>query len=165
MHGLKQRWSASHTVDGRNPEAVDMVNIPQFAGFCTSQVVQDCIHQPYQLVRRFSFTHQLLPIEIRTNLMVRQIQAGRNAPSTVACIWRETTTLKKQWHSWKNKLTWKIDGFKTSNRLCVFSSRFRKIPGILFVEALIDWCWQVEQGGTACHLKYVNLWTLSLCIV
>ena len=28
-----------HTVAGRNPAPVDMVNIPLFAGFCTSQVV------------------------------------------------------------------------------------------------------------------------------
>ena len=27
------------TVDGRNPAPVDMVNIPLFTGFCTSQVV------------------------------------------------------------------------------------------------------------------------------
>ena len=34
------------TVDGRNPAPVDMVNIPLFAGFHTSQVVQDFFHQP-----------------------------------------------------------------------------------------------------------------------
>ena len=34
------------TVDGRNPAPVDMVNIPLFIGFHTSQVVQDFVHQP-----------------------------------------------------------------------------------------------------------------------
>jgi len=33
------------TVDGRNPAPVDMVNIPFFTGFYTSQVVQDFFHQ------------------------------------------------------------------------------------------------------------------------
>ena len=37
-------------VDGRNPAPVDMVNIPLFIGFYTSQVVQDFFHQ--QLVFR-----------------------------------------------------------------------------------------------------------------
>ena len=35
------------TVDGRNPASVDMVNIPLFTGFYTSQVVQDFVHQQY----------------------------------------------------------------------------------------------------------------------
>ena len=39
-----------HIVDGRNPAPVDMVNIPLFIGFYTSQVVQDFFHQ--QLVFR-----------------------------------------------------------------------------------------------------------------
>ena len=34
-----------NTVDGRNPAPVDMVNIPLFARFYTSQVVQDFFHQ------------------------------------------------------------------------------------------------------------------------
>ena len=34
-----------HTVDGRNPAPVDMVNILLFAGIFTSQVVQDFFHQ------------------------------------------------------------------------------------------------------------------------
>ena len=34
-------------VDGRNPAPVDMVNIPLFSGFYTSQVVQDFFHQQY----------------------------------------------------------------------------------------------------------------------
>jgi len=33
------------TVDGRNPAPVDVVNIPLFTGFLTSQVVQDSFHQ------------------------------------------------------------------------------------------------------------------------
>ena len=39
----------SDTVDGQNPAPVDMVNIPLFAGFHTSQVVQDFVHQPYEV--------------------------------------------------------------------------------------------------------------------
>ena len=35
------------TVDRRNPAPVDMVNIPLFVGFYTSQVVQDFFHQQY----------------------------------------------------------------------------------------------------------------------
>ena len=35
------------TVDGRNLAPVDMVNIPLFTGFYTSQVVQDFSHQQY----------------------------------------------------------------------------------------------------------------------
>ena len=35
------------TLDGRNPAPVDMVNIPLFTGFYTSQVVQDFFHQQY----------------------------------------------------------------------------------------------------------------------
>ena len=37
--------SLCHTVDGRNPAPVDMVNIPLFIGFHTSQVVQEFSHQ------------------------------------------------------------------------------------------------------------------------
>ena len=33
------------TVDARNTAPVDMVNIPVFTGFYTSQVVQDFLHQ------------------------------------------------------------------------------------------------------------------------
>jgi len=41
------------TVDGGNPAPVDMEKLPVFAGFYTSQVVQDFFHQPYhpQLVQ------------------------------------------------------------------------------------------------------------------
>ena len=35
------------TVDGRNPAPVDMVKIPSFTRFYTSQVVQDFFHQQY----------------------------------------------------------------------------------------------------------------------
>ena len=35
------------TVDGRNPAPVDVVDIPVFIGFYTSQVVQDSFHQQY----------------------------------------------------------------------------------------------------------------------
>ena len=36
------------TDDGRNPAPVDMVNIPLFVGFYTSQVAQDFFHQQYE---------------------------------------------------------------------------------------------------------------------
>ena len=36
------------TVDGWNPAPVDVVDIPVFIGFYTSQVVQDFFHQQYQ---------------------------------------------------------------------------------------------------------------------
>ena len=39
-------WSL-HTVDGRNPAPVDMVNSPLFAGFCKPPVVQDFSHRQY----------------------------------------------------------------------------------------------------------------------
>jgi len=37
--------SINTTVDGRNPAPVNMVNIPLFTRFYTSQVVQDFSHQ------------------------------------------------------------------------------------------------------------------------
>ena len=37
----------THTVDGRNSAPVDMVDIPLFTWFYTSQVVQDFFHQQY----------------------------------------------------------------------------------------------------------------------
>ena len=36
------------TFDGRNPAPVDMVNVPLFTGFYTSQVVQEFFHQQYE---------------------------------------------------------------------------------------------------------------------
>ena len=42
--GLMELAWAWHTVDGRNPAPADMVNIPLFTGFYTSQVVQDFLH-------------------------------------------------------------------------------------------------------------------------
>jgi len=39
-----------HTVDGRNPAPVDMVNIPLFTQFYISQVAQDFFHQQYLCV-------------------------------------------------------------------------------------------------------------------
>ena len=48
---VSAKWSDSDptvgTVDKRNPAPVDMVNIPLFIGFHTSQVVQDFSHQQY----------------------------------------------------------------------------------------------------------------------
>ena len=43
------------TVDGRNPAPVNMVNIPLFIGFYTSQMVQDFFHQQYDTSLSFSF--------------------------------------------------------------------------------------------------------------
>jgi len=40
-----QDMVTGHTVDGRNPAPVDMVDIPLFTGFYTSQVVQDFFHR------------------------------------------------------------------------------------------------------------------------
>jgi len=44
---VNARFISIHTVDGQNPSPVDMVNIPLFTGFHTSQVVQDFLHQQY----------------------------------------------------------------------------------------------------------------------
>ncbi len=47
---------ANNTTDGRNPAPVDMVNIPLFTRFYTSQVVQDFFHQQYcSFMAHFSF--------------------------------------------------------------------------------------------------------------
>ena len=51
-----QGWN---TVDGWNPAPVDMVNIPLFTGFHTSQVVQDFFHQQYQYLRTIRHLKQL----------------------------------------------------------------------------------------------------------
>jgi len=47
LNYLKQKSvkKCQTTVDGRNPAPVDMVKIPLFTGFYTSQVVQDFFHQ------------------------------------------------------------------------------------------------------------------------
>ena len=44
----------THTVDGGNPAPVDMEKLPFFAGFYTSQVVQDFFHQQYEAVQLFA---------------------------------------------------------------------------------------------------------------
>ena len=41
-----------HTVDGRNPTSVYMVNIPVLTRFCTSHIVQDFFHQQYYQTTR-----------------------------------------------------------------------------------------------------------------
>ena len=41
------RGVITHSVDGRNPAPVDMVNIPLFTRFYICQVVQDFFHQQY----------------------------------------------------------------------------------------------------------------------
>ena len=46
--------SESHTVDGRNPTPVDMVNILSFTRFHTSQVVQDFFHQQKSVSKEIS---------------------------------------------------------------------------------------------------------------
>ena len=52
-----------HTVDGRNPAPVDMINIPLFTRFFTSQVVQDFSHQQYypSLWRKCEFWNPFKP--------------------------------------------------------------------------------------------------------
>ena len=47
---LESQKHPSTTVDGKNPAPVDMVNIPLFTRFLTSQVVQDFFHQQYQQI-------------------------------------------------------------------------------------------------------------------
>ena len=49
------------TVDGQNPAPVDMVNIPLFTGFHTSQVVQDFLHQQYWNTFSNTFQTKLVP--------------------------------------------------------------------------------------------------------
>ena len=41
--------TGEHTVDGRNPAPVDMVNIPLFTQLYISQLGQDFFHQQYVL--------------------------------------------------------------------------------------------------------------------
>ena len=43
----KDPYSPTSTVDGRNPAPVDMVNVPIFTWFSTSQVVQGVFHQQW----------------------------------------------------------------------------------------------------------------------
>ena len=50
MCGTETKNPDIHTVDGRNPAPVDMINIPLFSRFHTSQVVQDFVHQQYDWV-------------------------------------------------------------------------------------------------------------------
>ena len=46
-------YTMVNAVDGRNPAPVDMVNIPLFTRFYTSQVMQHFFHQQYQLYHQF----------------------------------------------------------------------------------------------------------------
>ena len=50
------------TVDGRNPAPVDMVHIPLFTGYYTSQVVKDFFHQQYQLDAPRCFSGRKWPL-------------------------------------------------------------------------------------------------------
>ena len=50
-------------VDGRNPAPVDMVKIPLFTGFYTSQVVQDFFHQQFCWLKRLR--HDMIVIPLR----------------------------------------------------------------------------------------------------
>ena len=52
IHSLKT--NILYTVDGRNPAAVDMVNIPLFTGFHACGVVQDFFHQQKRYVRNLT---------------------------------------------------------------------------------------------------------------
>ena len=61
-HGIQPLTTT--TVDGWNPAPVDMVNIPLFIGFHTSQVVQDFSHQQYHPGKWTAGTYKLFtPIE------------------------------------------------------------------------------------------------------
>ena len=51
----------NHTVDGRNPAPVDMVNISEFTGNFTSQVVQDFFQQQYVTKQKRRFTRYTCP--------------------------------------------------------------------------------------------------------
>ena len=52
---IQKSWYFVHTtVDGWNPAPVDMVNLPLFSGFYTSQVVQDFFHQQYHYIYTYS---------------------------------------------------------------------------------------------------------------
>ena len=48
-----------HTVDGKNPAAVDMVNVPVFTGVHTWQVVQDFFHQQYHIMSYYIISHNI----------------------------------------------------------------------------------------------------------
>ena len=50
----------TNCVDGWNAAPVDLVNIPLFTGFYTSQVVQDFFHQQSQLCHEFEAFHSCL---------------------------------------------------------------------------------------------------------
>jgi len=52
FRGCEGFSSLRHTVDGRNPAPVDRQDFI-FAGFYTSQVVQDVFYQQYQTFFRF----------------------------------------------------------------------------------------------------------------
>ncbi len=73
---LKPRWTPVEkiialdtTVDGWNPAPVDMVNIPLFIGFHTSQVVQDFSHQQY-VIKNISNLKWLMIGEPRPNMLL-----------------------------------------------------------------------------------------------
>ena len=51
--------SRFHTVDGRNPAPVDMVNIPSFTRFHECWVVQDFFRQQYCWGSGFQEAHQV----------------------------------------------------------------------------------------------------------
>ena len=57
LRSLSYSISFSTTIHGRNPAAVDMINIPLFTGFFTSQVVQDFFHQQYLFIAYLCIEH------------------------------------------------------------------------------------------------------------
>ena len=56
FHDYGRKGISNHTVGGRNPAPVDMVNIPLFTGFHTCLVVQDFFHQQYLRSLKIAFS-------------------------------------------------------------------------------------------------------------
>ena len=82
----------NNTVDGRNPAPVDMANIPWFAGFHASQVVQDFFHQQY-------FTNLgLIPEKKGKSLVLRYLFFGARVVWGRDLIWPDISTHLKQTH-------------------------------------------------------------------
>ena len=63
-------------IDGKNPAPVDMTNIPSFAGFYTSRVVQDFFHQQYewQIHQKNHVVHTLEQVSAPKDLYTQSIQ-------------------------------------------------------------------------------------------
>jgi len=70
-----------HTVDGRHhPAPVDMVNIPLFTWFDTSQVVQDSFHQWYHLQSQCSRLYVVRTGQMKS-VWAAQLRSRSQTPS------------------------------------------------------------------------------------